>query len=39
MIDLTPTITQAQIAFSLSVIALVLVWRFFGKNTRKVVRK
>lgn len=32
MIDLTPTITQAQIAFFLAVIALAVVWYVFGKK-------
>ena len=32
MIDLTPTITQAQIAFFLAVIALTVVWYVFGKK-------
>lgn len=32
MIDLTPQITQAQIAFFLGVIALALVWIAFGKK-------
>lgn len=32
MIDLTPQITQAQIAFALMVIALAVVWYVFGKK-------
>lgn len=35
MIDLTPTITQAQIAFFLGVIALALVYIAFGKRPSK----
>ncbi len=31
MIDLTSTITQAQIAFGIMVIAVVVFWRFFVK--------
>lgn len=34
MIDLTPTITQAQIAFALGVIAFVLVFTVFGRDPR-----
>ena len=35
MIDLTPTITQAQIAFALAVIALAVVYYvFYKKPTR-----
>ena len=36
MIDLTPTITQAQIAFFLGVIALVLVFHVFSKDVDKL---
>ncbi len=32
MIDLTPQITQAQIAAFLGVIALAIVWYVFGKK-------
>lgn len=35
MIDLTPQITQAQIAFSLAVIALVLIYYVFGKKSTR----
>ena len=33
MIDLTSTIVQAQIAFGISVITLVLVYTVFGKKS------
>lgn len=35
MIDLTPTITQGQIAFALVIIAFALVWRVFGEEPTK----
>lgn len=35
MIDLTPTLTQAQIAFALAVIALVAVFALFGKRSSR----
>ena len=39
MIDLTPQITQAQIAFALAVIAFVLVFGVFGKKSRRANKK
>lgn len=39
MPDLTYQLTQAQIAFGISVIALVLVYHFLGKNPKKTKKK
>lgn len=39
MIDLTETITNAQIATFLAVIALALVWYVFGKKPTRSKRK
>lgn len=39
MIDLTPQITQAQIAAFLGIIALVVVWYVFGKKPTRSSRK
>lgn len=39
MIDLTPQITLAQIAFGIAVIALAVVWYVLGKKPTRSSRK
>lgn len=39
MIDLTPTLIQAQIAFGIAIIAFVLVFHVFNKDIDKMLRK